>query len=358
MKFIKPALLILGVLIVCFLGYRKLQNNKNIIDENAKMEEVMITEIPVTTTAVNRQKITNELTFVGTFEARKELSIIAEAQGRITTLNVSEGQKITKGQLIATIDDAAIRAQLTTAQASLDKATKDVERYHNLLQVGAISQTQYEEIQLGMQNQQSNIAAIQQQLQYTKVKSPMSGIVSDLMLEAGSFTNPGTPIATVVDISQLNMIVMVDEKDVVKVRSGQSVEVKTEVYPDVIFNGKIVQIGVQADAARKYEIAVEVNNSSASHPLKAGMYGTAIIPTTQKQDIYVLTVPRKSVVGSLKQPQIYTLKEGNTAQLTDVEIGETIGDQVVILAGLNEGDQVITTGQINLDNGRRVKVIQ
>lgn len=358
MKFLKPTLAVLTILAVVFLGFQKLEANKGIIDEKAQMEEVVITEIPVTTTLVNRQKIRSELSFIGTFEARKELSIIAEAQGRITSLNVKEGQNITRGQLIATIDDAAIQAQLNTAKAGLDKAAKDVERYSNLLEVGAISQTQFEEIQLGMQNQQSNITSIQQQLQYTRVKSPMSGIVSELMLEAGSFTSPGTPIATVVDISKLNMIVMVDERDVVKIGLRQNVNITTEVYPDVIFKGRVSQIGVQADAARKYEIAIEVNNDSRKNPLKAGMYGTAIIPTAEQDDTYVLTVPRKSVVGSLKQPQIYTLKEGNTAQLTAVEIGETIGDQVVILAGLNEGDQVITTGQINLDDGRRVKVIQ
>ncbi|MGH1434122.1 MAG: efflux RND transporter periplasmic adaptor subunit [Lewinella sp.] len=358
MKYIKPAIITLAVLFIGFLGYQKLSANKAIIDEKAQQQEVKITAIPVTTTTVNSQKVNNELAIIGTFAARKELSIIAEAQGRITSLKVTEGQSIGRGQLIASIDDASIRAQLTTAQASLDKAKKDVERYSNLLSVGAISQTQFEEIQLGMQNQQSNITAIQQQLQYTRVKSPMNGIVSEILLEEGSFTNPGTEIATVVDISQLNMIVMVDERDVVKIKVGQSVNITTDVYPDVIFKGKVNQIGVQADAARKYEIAVELNNNDRQHPLKAGMYGTAIIPTGDNTEKFVLTVPRKSVAGSLKQPQVYVLKDGNIASLKNVEVGETIGDQVVILSGLQEGDQVITTGQINLDDGRQVKVIK
>jgi hypothetical protein len=85
------------------------------------------------------------------------------------------------------------------------------------------------------------------------------------------------------------------------------------------------------------------------------MYGTVAIQTAQKQ-IEKLVIPRKSVVGSLKQPQVYLARNGK-ATLTDIQVGETIEDNVVVLNGLSEGDQIITTGQINLDNGRAIKVV-
>jgi len=354
MKILKViiSLIIFGGL--AYLGFNQLQNNKQEIDERAELRETVIAEIPVTIALAEQQKVENKLEVIGTFEARKELAAIAESQGRITNLYIQEGQNISKGMTIATIDDATIQSQLSTAQSSLQKAKKDVERYKNLLDVGAISQTQYEEVELGMQNQRSSITALAQQLKYTTAHAPMSGVVKEVMLEAGSFANPGMQIATIVDISRLNMVVKVGEKDVVTVRPNQRVKIETEVYPDQTFTGKISQIAVQADAARKYEVSIELINNK-KYPLKAGMYGTVSIQTSENQ-IEQLVIPRKSVVGSLKQPQVYLAKDGK-AQLVDIEVGETIDDKVIVLKGLAEGAQIITTGQINLDNGRAIKVV-
>jgi len=353
LKIILPTLLILAGLI---WGYGKLQANKEIIDQEASKTEVRIAKIPVTTVLVAEETIKNDLELIGTFEARKELSIIAESQGRITRLNIKEGQYVRKGQAIASIDNTTMQSQLATAKATLQKAKKDVERFENLLSKGAISQTQYEEVKLSMQNQESNLTSIEQQLKYASAKSPMSGIIKEIKLGEGSFATPGTEIATVVDISQLNLIVKMDEKDVVKVKNDQKVKIITEVYPDVTFIGKINQISVQADAVRKYGVEIQLKNTKAN-PLKAGMYGYVTIPSTlnggeQKS----LTIPRKSVVGSVKKPQVYLAKNGK-AILTDIAIGETVGENVIVQDGLVVGDRVITTGQINLDNGRDISII-
>jgi len=351
-KFIITAIIFIGLAV---WGYQKLQGNKKIIDDNAQIEAFVVQQIPVYTEKVSQATLSNKAEIVGTFEARKELSVIAETQGRITDLYVQEGQPVSKGQDIAKIDDSTIQAQLNIARASIEKATKDVERYQNLLKVGAISQTQYEEVELALGNQESNLAGIEQQLQYTTATSPMSGIVKDVLLEQGSFATPSKEIVTIVDISQLNMIVRLDEKEVVKVRKGKKVNITTEVYEDVIFTGTINQIAVQADASRKYEVQIQVANSRR-HPLKAGMYGTALIPFSDDVDNEAMVIPRKSVVGSVMNPQVYIFMDGK-AKLREIEVGENIDDKVIVLSGLTIGDEVITTGQINLEDGREVKAI-
>lgn len=355
MKYAKTIIPVAVVAALVLWGFFQLKSNKEVIDEKAQEKEFVVAEIPVKVFAVQSEMQEEKLSLIGTFKARKELNIIAETQGSITRLFVKEGQSVAKGQTIATINDATLQSQLTTAKASLAKAEKDVERYQNMLKVGAISQVQFEEVKLAMQNQLTNVTSIQQQLKYATVKSPMSGVVKTVMLEEGSFATPGAQIASVVDINTLNMIVNVDERDIVKVKKGQRVQVQTEVYPDVVFQGTVTQISVQADAARKYEIAVEIRNNN-QNPLKAGMYGQASIPSANKAVASVLTVPRKSVVGSLKQPQVYLALNGK-AVLTNIEVGETIADRVVVLKGLKAGDPVITTGQVNLENGRAISII-
>lgn len=355
MKKYNRIIIVLSFSAICLLGFIKLRSNKEIIDEKAQMQEVIIKEIPVSVETVNIEKINSELAITGNFEARKSLSVIAESQGVINTLKVSPGQTISKGQIIAVIDASALKTQLMSAQASLDKSEKDVERYQNLLNVGAISQTQFEDVQLGMKNQLAQIANIQQQIQYTSAKAPMNGTISEIFLEEGSFVNLGTQIASIIDISTVNLIVTVDEKSIVKVKNQQKVNITTEVYPNQIFIGTVNQIGIQADASRKYEISISLTNDSA-FPIKAGMYGKALIPIGDNQNKEYLTIPRKSVVGSVKQPQVYLAINGK-AVLTNIEIGEAVGEKVIVTNGLQQGDKVITTGQINLDNGRAIKAL-
>lgn len=356
MKYLKIIATVIVIAVIAYLGFSKLQSNKEIIDENAQQEETFIKKIPVNVVEVMEIKATNELERVGTFEARKELSIIAETQGRITELYITEGQQVRNGQPVAKIDDASIQSQLASAKAALEKSKKDLERYSNLLEVGAISQTQYEEVELSVQNNQTNLTSLESQLKYNTVNAPMGGVVSEIILEEGSFANPGTEIARIVDIGRLNLIINVDETNVPKISEGQNVAITTDVYPDQVINGRIKQVSVTADQARKYEIKIEISNNGKNE-LKAGMYGTAIIPLKGQVDESVLIIPRKSVVGSVKQPQVFVLSNG-TAVLKDVEVGKNIGDNVVALDGLQKGQKVITTGQINLDDGRAVKVIE
>ncbi|GJM35054.1 MAG: MexH family multidrug efflux RND transporter periplasmic adaptor subunit [Saprospiraceae bacterium] len=355
MKYIKPIIAVIAIGGIAFWIYSTLSHNKAIIEENAQVKEEVITEVPVRVAAVEKLEVDNSLKLTGNFVARKELNIIAETQGRITNLKIVEGQNISKGLMVAKIDDTSIQSQLATANASLEKAKKDVERYERLVTAGAVSQLQYEDVKLSMENAKTNVTAIQQQLKYTIVHSPMTGIIKELKVEEGSFATPGSPIATVVDVSRLKMVIKVPETEIIRIKKGQKVEIQTEVYPDHIFNGQVSLISVQADEGRKYEVEIELPNHT-TYPLKAGMYGTVKIePASQTE--FALYVPRKSIEGSVKNPQVY-LVQGDNVKLKTVKVGEIVDDKVIILEGLKEGDQIVTTGQINLEDGKRIKIIQ
>lgn len=357
MKIFKITLAVAVILGLLSLMAFRLYSNKQVIDEKAKPKEEVITAIPVRVAHVEKLTKDNSLNLSGSFEARKELSIIAEAQGRLTSLTIQEGSYVQKGQMIAKIDDTGIRSQLATAEASLAKAQKDVERYERLLTAGAVSQLQLEEVRLNFQNMQTNVTAIEQQLKYTVVRSPMTGIVKEVEVEEGSFATPGATIASVVDVSRLKMVVKVPEIDIVKVHKGQQVEIETEVYPEKIFKGNVSLISVQADLGRKYDVEIELPNNK-EFPLKAGMYGNVKIqPTNGHSDEKALFVPRNAVIGSVKDAKVYVLQADTTVSLRDVKVGEESGDKILILEGLTEGETIVTTGQINLSNGKQVKVL-
>ncbi|MCB0687834.1 MAG: efflux RND transporter periplasmic adaptor subunit [Saprospiraceae bacterium] len=357
MKIGKIILTTLIVLALAAFATAKLYNNKKIIDEKAAQREVLVSSIPVRVALVEKIIKDNSLNLTGSFEARKELGIIAETQGRLTNLYLDEGSTIRKGQIVAKVDDTGIQSQLATAEASLSKAEKDVERFERLLKAGAVSQLQLEEMKLNKQNMETNVTAVEQQLKYTVINSPMTGTVKEVKVEEGSFATPGAIIATVVDISSLKMVVKVPEVDIIKVEKGQAVEIQTEVYPDKIFTGHVNLISVQADQGRKFDVEIDLPNN-ASFPLKAGMYGSVKIqPTGPQSNEESLYVPRNAVIGSIKDAKVYIVLADDTVSLKSIEVGDEDNDKIEVLSGLNEGETVVTTGQINLSEGKSIKIL-
>lgn len=354
MKYIRIILPIVLLAGFGFWMFSTLANNKELIDKQSEFVEEVVTEIPVRVARVERRLVDNSLELTGTFEARKELNIIAEGQGRLTALFIQDGDRIQKGAIVAKIDASSIEAQVQVAMSSLEKSENDLASYERLLKAGAISRQQYEDVKLAVKNAQASLASIEQQLNYTTVRSPMSGIVKEVFVEEGSFATPGSTIANIVDISKLKMVVKVSEEEVVKIKKGRLVDVATDVYPDHTFQGRISLIGIQADQGRKYDVEIEMANTGR-FPLKPGMYGTVKIMTDTEAK-HALFLPRKAILGSVKQSEVYVVEEG-VSRLLPVEIGAITGEDVMLLSGLNEGDQVITTGQLNLDDGKRITII-
>lgn len=353
-KVIIPVVIVL--VIIAAIAYVLVGNKKEINERSAAMPQGVIA-LPVKVATVEQKSLDKSLTFTGSFEARKTLPLVAEAQGSIISLNIKEGQSVRAGQVIARIDPTTLKSNLMTAQAAYNNAVKNKERYERLVNAGAISQKQYEDIALNVNNERANVSAIQQQMKYTVVNSPMSGIVGEVKVEQGSFATLGMQLGNVVDVSRLKMVLKVPEEDVIKLRKGQPVTIQTDVYPDHNFTGNITLISVQADAGRKYDVEVEVPNSS-TYPLKAGMFGTAMLNAQNVDKGEKLFIPRQAIVGSIKDAKVFVLNPDSTVVLKSIEVQNQSGDEVMVLSGLSANQKVITTGQINLQTGNKVRVIE
>lgn len=333
-----------------------LANNKKAIDLKANAIPKGVTAIPVKIAQVELGTLDNSIELTGSFEARQTLPLIAEAQGSIIQLNIQEGQSIGAGQVVARIDPTSIQSNLATAQASYNNAVKNKERYQRLAEAGAISQKQYEDIALNVEKAYADVQSIRQQMKYTIIHSPMSGVVSRVKVERGSFATPGMELGSVVDISKLKMVVKVDEQDVIKIKKGQSVSIKTEVFPDHEFTGTIGLISVQADAGRKYDVEVQVPNSN-EFPLKAGMFGTAKFSNSNGDQTEKLFVPRGAIIGSIQNAQVFVLNADSTVSIKNIEVQNQSGDRLIVLKGLNPSEKVVVSGQINLQQGTKVRVV-
>lgn len=351
-------ILISALVAIVFLVGFKLMSNKQTINQKAEaaIASQVFDVIPVKTALVKQEDISNRMVQSGTFAAQQDLKLAAQSQGQIKTLLVKKTQFITKGTLLATIDNSSLSSQLATSKATLEKAQQDAKRMSNALTTGGVTQQEVESAQLQVQNAQTQVTQLQQQMQNFQIIAPMDGVVNDIYAEAGSFVTPGTPVLEIVDITKLLLTVRINQNMLPDLKLGQKVNVTTDVYPNKIFEGKVATVNVKADASQKIEVGVSVVNSSDA-PLLAGIYGHAEFLTDKKNEsVMVLTIPRDAIIGSVQSANVFVVKDDNTVALKTIVTGKIIDNNVEVVSGLNVGEQVVTAGQINLEDGKKVIV--
>ncbi|WP_158976954.1 efflux RND transporter periplasmic adaptor subunit [Cellulophaga sp. L1A9] len=347
----KNIILIVAVVIIAAIAYT-LYSNKTEMTAKAQMVEEVFA-IPVQTATVSSKTISQGLIATGEFKGWEEVTLVAESQGSIQYLRVEEGQQIRKGQIIAKVDAVSLNSQLSSSRSAYAKAEKDVARYERLEKVGAVSQSALEDSRIQLENAKANIAQIQQQLGFTVVKSPIDGVVNSLMVEETSFVMPGNEIAEIVQIDRLKIEVNIAEDNLSKIKKGQVVSIKTDVFPLKTFEGKVSTISVKADASRKFKVTIEVANTSDD--LRAGLFAEINFDALKTNEAEARMIPRQAIVGSLQSPSVYVI-ENDKAQLKKIEVGAVIDGNVVVLSGLDDGEKVVTKGIINLTNNTLVTV--
>lgn len=292
----------------------------------------------------------SSFTFLGTFEPFRQNTISSDAQGKLIKLNVEEGDRVSQGQLIAKVDDEMLRLQLDNVEVSLEGQKNDDARYTNLSKENAVPGIQVEKTKLGVRSSEIQKKQIEKQLRSTNISAPFSGVITKKMVDLGSFIGAGTPVVEITDISSLKLTVNVPERDILKFKMGQSVDINADIYGKRVFKGKVTNISVQADRSHNFKIQITVPN--AKQELMAGMYGS--VSLTNDKSITALAIPRKALVGSSKNPQVYVIRNGK-AILTSFNAGTSDGEYIEVVDGLTKTDRIVIKGQVNLQNNTNVK---
>jgi RND family efflux transporter MFP subunit len=288
--------------------------------------------------------------YLGVFEPMHQNNISAEGSGKLIELLVKEGDQVSKGQVLAKLDDELISLQIENAKLNIAQLKNDNLRFVNLRKEQAVSSMEAEKMELALKSAEVQLKQLQKQLRATKVLAPFSGVVTKKMADLGSMVMPGTPIVELTDIGQLKLVISVPERDVLKFKKGQKVNVSVDAQNATI-SGSIYSISVQADALHNFKVQVLVNNSNANKIL-SGMYGNVALDNNAK--VVALAVPRKALIGSTKKPQIYVVRNGK-AKLTSFSPGAADGNFLEVVSGLTSADEIVVKGQVNLEDGMNIK---
>ena len=334
-----------------------LTNNKKENEAKTAIVAEKNASVSVKIDTVKTEEVSQDFISNGNFEPIQELTFAAEKSGKVVKVLVKEGDYVSVGQTLLIVRSDIINVNAQNANAIYQNAVADYNRFENAFKTGGVTKQQLDQAKLAMVNAKANLTQANINVGDTRVKAPISGYINKKFVEPGSILTgmPATELFEIVNVSKLKLKVTVNESQVARLQIGNNITVTSNVYPDKEFSGKITFIAPKADASLNFPVEVEIANNT-TNDLKAGMYGTAKFASKQQKQTLKI-IPRNAFVGSVSSNTVF-IAENGIAKLKKVTAGKIFGDKVEIVSGLSNGEQVIITGQINLNEGTKVEIIK
>jgi len=308
---------------------------------------------PVQTGAVEKGGAGEVYVADGHVEAVRQSVIASQVPGRVTGLTVKAGDAMKSGQVLVRIDQraaaqqvAASEAQVAAAQAQLDAARKEYERSQRLYQKRYISQAAMEQAEAQFKASQAQARAMlaqagvaTTQTSLHSISAPYAGLVAAVTTEVGDMAVPGKPLMTVYDPGALRVVATLPERYIALLRRDAAVELEFPGAPEEI-RWQAAQSAVVLPTRDPASHTVQVRLDLPAHArLAPGAFARAYLPMTTSED-GTLTVPARAVVKRTELAAVYVAAADGKFHLRQVRLGRTIGDRVVVLAGLQAGERV------------------
>tara|TARA_R100000935_G_C2837999_1_gene169277 strand:- start:2899 stop:4065 length:1167 start_codon:yes stop_codon:yes gene_type:complete len=313
----------------------------------------------ITTFKAKTETFNHFLELQGSVETKQNVVLNAEISGILQKIYVKEGQKVSKGQLLAKIDDGGMSQQLAQMQIQADLAKTTFERQKRLWDQKIGSEIQYLQAKSSYEGQQSAVNQMKSQLSRSTVTAPFAGTIDDIITEQGNVVSPGqTPIIRIVNLSDMYIRTDVPESYITDVVEGKSVEVTFPVLGKTV-DAKIRQTGsfINPDN-RTFNAEIEVPNKEKM--IKPNL--TARLKINDYTNDKALMIPQSIISENADGEQyIYILDSINgqkaIAKQTIIKTGKTQGDVIEVLEGLKDGDEIIKEGARSVKDGQTVKII-
>ena len=301
--------------------------------------------VSVITAQAEDVDVTN--TFTSNIEPNATNNIVSQTAGRIVSINAEVGQKVSKGQLLAKMDDvnlAKTRMQFVNDSTELGRLTE-------LYKIGAVSQADYDMAKLALDITKKTYNNL---LENTYLRSPINGVVTARNYDMGDMYSMAQPIFVVEQITPVKMLVNISESLFTQVHKGMEFDITVEAYPNEAFKGKVNLIYPTINSAT-HTFPVEVICENKDQRLRPGMFARVTATFGTNHNVVVPDVAVVKQQGS-GEHFIYVLNADNTVTYTKVELGRRLGSRYEILSGIKEGDRIVTEGQVRLKDGVSVTV--
>ncbi len=345
MHFLNSRVFFLGYIIIIFLAFSCKQKSK--APKTPKANPPTVVDVIIAAP----QPVSNVIEANGSVVANEYVELHPEVSGRLTYLKVAEGSPVSQGTILAKINDADLRAQLSKSRVQLDLAETTVGRYKQLLDISGINQSDYDLAVNQVNGYKADIQYTQSLIDKTVIRAPFTGVVGLRQVSPGAYVTPATVIATLQQVSQVKIDFTLPEA-----------------YGNVIKTGAEIDVSLSLDNNQKREKAVIVatepgaNTDTRNIKVRAVLKNTVVNPGAfvkvyidEGKDRSSIIVPTNAIIPDDKNNQVVVVKDGNVS-FVNVQTGNRLTDNIEILSGLNEGDSIVVTGVLFVRPKAKVKV--
>ena len=291
--------------------------------------------------------------YSGTIAADNTVSLGFSVAGRITAMLVEEGQRVSMGQLLATVETSEYENAMLIANASWEQAADNYKRLEQLHSKGSLPERDFIAARSALAGAEASKNVSAKRVADTRLYAPFTGIISAKILEKGATAAPGVPVLTILKTDNVYAQAPVGETEIGKLTVGKEATVSIPVLHEE-WKGKISIINPQADVTTK-TFTVKIRLSNTGGKLLPGMMATIKIATGAAVD--VLTIPAESVVRDADElTYVFVVNDRQKAIRRRVAIGGLSDNEVIVTSGLQAGDKVVIAGQTRLKDGQTVTI--
>jgi len=341
-----PAVLVCAI----FLGACEPNGEEPDAAENEEEETVAI---PVETTTPIRGDIVAVYSGTAPIEAFAEADVIAKVAGEVRELLVEEGDDVTQGQVLARLDGDRLRLELNQSEANLRKLQRDYERNVDLKDKDLISSGDFDKIRYEMEALEASFNLAKLELDYTQIRAPIDGVVSERFIKLGNTISANEPAFRVTSLDPLVAYLHVPEREYRHIARDQIVGIDIDALQGQRIIASVTRVSPIVDPQTgTFKITIEVSDNERR--IKPGMFGRVSIVYDVHEN--VLQIPRSAILEESGETSVFVVEDGKAVRRI-VQTGYSDSGMIEITEALNDGDQVVTVGQIGLKDDSVVTVI-
>lgn len=312
------------------------------------------TAIPVKTAEIQRKDMSFPIRTVGKLTRDTEMKLSFKIGGIVDKIYVSEGQKVRKGQLLASLKTTEIRNQALQAKNGLEKAERDFKRIKALYADKVATLEQYQNTETALNIARANHEIARFNLTHSQIKAPQRGVVLHKLSEVNELVGPGAPIV-VLSSSQSNWKIRagIADKYIRNIQIGDSASIHMDAFPAETFSGSISLVGAGANPLTgMFDVEITLNQTTKT--LFSGLIGTVDIFPAKTRQVAFVPIEALYDANGMKGSMFVPSKDGQNARLKEVEIMEIAAGNIAVTKGLEQARRVITQGSAYLSDGSNI----
>ena len=308
--------------------------------------------VTVEAVKVAQMPMPQTITTVGSLRSDESITLRPEVAGRISAIRFQEGQRVTKGETLVTLDPAINDAEVQQARANLTLAKSKFDRSVDLAKSNFISGQAKDEAENNLKVAQAALTLAEAKLAKTTIKAPFSGIIGLRSVSVGDYVKEGADMVNLESIDPLKVDLKVPEMFLQQIKVGQSLSVTLDAMAGKSYEGRVIAVNPLLDAAgRAVVIRAQVRNQDTS--LRPGMFARVRLVTKESKNATV--VPEQSLVPLGEEQFVFKVVDGKALR-QKVEIGQRRDGKAEVVQGVAPDDMIVTAGQLKLRDGVAVRI--